>query len=180
MKKLKYLVFLTPVFLLACTSMPPGPNVMVLPGTGKTMATFQADDQACRQFAISHPGTNANDAQLSTGVKTAALGTALGAATGAAVNGGKGAIVGAGVGATMGSLVGAGTGTQTAYTAQMRYDNAYLQCMYAKGHRIPVTTSFSETQATTPSSQPEKQPSATQYGPPPNTTKAPDPQYIVK
>src|SRR5262245_46148439 len=36
-----------------CASTPTGPSVMVLPGTGKTMDQFQADDGRCRQTAAS-------------------------------------------------------------------------------------------------------------------------------
>ena len=36
-----------------CTSTPTGPSVMVLPGPGKTMDQFQADDGHCRQIATS-------------------------------------------------------------------------------------------------------------------------------
>ena len=37
------------------------------------------------------------------------------------------------------SLIAKGSDTDTAGSAQQRYDRAYLQCMYAKGHRIPIT-----------------------------------------
>ena len=45
-----------------CASTPTGPSVMVLPGPGKTMDQFQADDARCRQIATSElqreqPGT---------------------------------------------------------------------------------------------------------------------------
>jgi hypothetical protein len=45
-----------------CASTPTGPSVMVLPGAGKTMDQFQADDARCRQIATSElqrerPGT---------------------------------------------------------------------------------------------------------------------------
>ena len=38
-------------FLQGCASTPTGPSVMVLPGTGRTMDQFQADDGRCRQIA---------------------------------------------------------------------------------------------------------------------------------
>ena len=62
--------------LAACAS---SPRVMVLPGTGKTLDQFHADDAACREWA-----------------------------------------------------------GQQSSTDQWRYDMAYMQCMYAKGNRIPV------------------------------------------
>jgi hypothetical protein len=65
------------VLLGACAS---GPRVMVLPGTGKTLDQFHADDAACREWVAQ----------------------------------------------------------KTSPTSQWRYDMAYMQCMYAKGNRIPV------------------------------------------
>jgi hypothetical protein len=45
-----------------CASTPTGPSVMVLPGPGKAMDQFQADDTRCRQIATGElqrerPGT---------------------------------------------------------------------------------------------------------------------------
>ncbi len=34
-----------------CATIPTGPSVLVLPGTGKTLEQFQADDALCRQWA---------------------------------------------------------------------------------------------------------------------------------
>ncbi|MBS1130604.1 MAG: proline-rich region, partial [Proteobacteria bacterium] len=39
------------LLLGACTVIPTGPSVMVLPGTGQTFERFRADDMDCRQFA---------------------------------------------------------------------------------------------------------------------------------
>ena len=79
----RYFLFLLPLALAACSSMPSGPNVMVLPGKGVSFEQFRADDLLCRQYAASQTGTNSNDAAINSGVKSAALGTALGAAGGA-------------------------------------------------------------------------------------------------
>ncbi|MGZ3158179.1 MAG: YMGG-like glycine zipper-containing protein [Burkholderiaceae bacterium] len=125
--------------LSACTTMPTGPGVLVLPGTGKTFDQFRIDDIDCRQFASSQiGGTTASSASTESGVKSAAVGTVLGAAAGAAINGGRGAGVGAGTGLVFGGLAGTGAANESAYDAQQRYDFGYEQCMYAKGHRIPV------------------------------------------
>ena len=49
---LQILKILIPVFLLsACSTMPSGPSVLVLPGTGKDYNSFHNDDLACRQLA---------------------------------------------------------------------------------------------------------------------------------
>ena len=41
------------VVLLAsgCVTVPPGPSVAVMPGSGKTFEQFQSDDASCRQWA---------------------------------------------------------------------------------------------------------------------------------
>jgi hypothetical protein len=130
-----------PVLLLlgSCAAVPTGPSVLVLPGTGKNFDQFRGDDAVCRQFAAFQAGGR-TPAQAATaaGVGTAAAGTALGAATGAAIGGGEGAAVGAGAGLAAGGLAGAGAASTSAETAQERYDIGYIQCMYAKGNRVPV------------------------------------------
>ncbi len=78
---------------------PTGPNVMVLPGLGKSLEEFNADDQACRQWGLQATGRNP--------------------ASGAA-----------------GSEASGGTQYSGA-EGQWRYDIAYQQCMYSKGHQIP-------------------------------------------
>jgi hypothetical protein len=73
--------------ITGCASLPTGPNVMALPGTGVPFDQFRNDDALCEQYANSQ--------------------------------------VGGGTGAASGSE----------YEMQQRYDVAYVQCMYAKGHR---------------------------------------------
>ncbi|MDE1183509.1 YMGG-like glycine zipper-containing protein [Paraburkholderia sp.] len=125
----------------ACAVMPPqGPSMAALPGTGKTFDQFRADDGSCRQYASQQTGgVSANQAATSSAIGSAAVGTALGAAAGAAFNGGPGAAVGAGVGLLAGSMVGAGAAQGSAYDVQRRYDDAYMQCMYAAGEKVPVS-----------------------------------------
>jgi hypothetical protein len=74
--------------LSACTVLPTGPNVLVLPAVGKPMDLFQVEEGECRAYA-----------QQQLGVAPA----------------------------------------QTASTTvlQVRYDRAYVQCMYAKGNVVP-------------------------------------------
>lgn len=138
---------LSPLMLLllvgACTTMPTGPSVLVLPGTGKSFDQFRADDFECRQFAGGQVGAPpAAQAASESGVASAAVGTAVGAAAGAAIGGGRGAAVGAGTGLLLGALAGTGAAESSGYTVQQRYNNGYMQCMYAKGHRIPVSGRF--------------------------------------
>ena len=93
----KFPVLVTLLALGACVTTPSGPSVMVLPGTGKTFDQFRADDGLCQQYAAAQVGGQTPDAAAgSSGVRSAAVGTILGAAAGAAINGGRGASVGAG------------------------------------------------------------------------------------
>lgn len=127
--------------LTACTVMPTGPTVMVLPGSGQPIESFRADDGYCREYAyIQIGGKTAEQASRESAVTSAAVGTAVGALAGAAIGGGKqGAAVGAGAGLLMGSAVGSDTARSSGYGTQRQYDNAYVQCMYSKGHRVPVS-----------------------------------------
>lgn len=73
----------------ACATVPSAPSVLALPGSGKSVDAFRADDLQCQQDA---------SAQVATGESSRAL--------------------------------------------QRRYDAAYIQCMYAKGHKVPVPGDF--------------------------------------
>ena len=136
-----YLLPVAVALLMAgCTTLPPsGPGVMVLPGNGKTFDQFRFDDGDCRQFAAMQSGVTPGAAAVDSGLRSAAIGTLLGAAAGAAFNGSRGAAVGAGTGLLVGSSAGTGAASSSAYGAQRRYDFGYTQCMYAKGHRVPVS-----------------------------------------
>jgi len=135
------LLMLVP-FLGACATVPTGPSVMVLPGSGKSFEQFQADDAMCRQWAYQQTGTTPGEAASGSGVTSAVVGTALGAAAGAAIGAaagspGIGAAAGAGGGLLLGSAAGASGAQYSGYHVQRRYDIAYQQCMYAKGNQIP-------------------------------------------
>jgi YMGG-like Gly-zipper len=125
--------------MAGCVSVPNGPSKMALPGSGKTFQQFSLDDQNCRQYALNQIGGKTAAQQSNDSfVQSAALGTAIGAVVGAAAGGHHGVGVGAATGLATGSMVGASSARASAYTVQQRYDNAYLQCMYATGHKIPV------------------------------------------
>ncbi len=126
--------------VMACVHLPTGPSVMTLPGSGKSFEQFRYDDYDCRRYAYEQVGgiTPQQSARTS-GIEGAAIGAGLGAATGAAIAGGGGAAMGAGTGLLAGGLVGSGTASTSAYINQQRYDISYIQCMYAKGHRVPVS-----------------------------------------
>jgi hypothetical protein len=128
------------LFIGACVSMPSGPDVLVLPGTGKNFDQFRSDDAVCRQYAFEQVGgASPNTIASDSGVRSAAVGTVLGAAAGAAINGGRGAAVGAGTGLAIGGLAGTGTAESSRSGLQQRYDTGYVQCMYAHGNRVPVS-----------------------------------------
>jgi len=133
------------VFLSACTTLPSGPNVMVLPGVGKPFDQFQVDDMVCRQYAQGQIGITPEQGGTQRTVGGAVIGTLLGAAAGAAIGAAAGspdvgAAVGAGTGLLMGSAAGAEAGSAASGSLQRRYDVAYVQCMYAKGNQVPGAT----------------------------------------
>ena len=170
MKTATKVVSLGALLLLGgCVSMPSGPGVMVLPGTGKNFDQFRADDMECRQFASNQVGGSTPDsAAENSGLKSAAVGTAVGALAGAIVGGRQGAATGAGAGLIIGGASGAGAATGSQRTLQQRYDFGYQQCMYGKGHRIPTAGRFDYGAARRPIS-------STYTPPPPPTASAPPP-----
>jgi outer membrane lipoprotein SlyB len=115
--------------------------MMTLPGSGKSFDQFRNDEYQCRQYASEQVGgVTARQAAMSSGVESAAIGAGLGAAAGALLFGdGEGAAIGAGMGLLAGGLSGSGTARTSGHIGQQRYDNSYIQCMYAQGHRVPVS-----------------------------------------
>ena len=160
----------------SCVSMPSGPGVMVLPGSGKNFDQFRADDMECRQFASSQvnggtPDGNAENSAL----KSAAVGTAVGAAAGALLGGHSGAGSGAAAGLIVGSAAGAGAAGSSQRTLQQRYDIGYTQCMYAKGHQIPQAGRYDNTRRPVSSYTPPAPGAYTPPPPPPGAYAPPPP-----
>jgi hypothetical protein len=160
--KLKLAIPAAVLVLAGCVSVPTGPSVTVLPGTRKSFEQFRYDEGSCRQYAYeSIGGQTATASQQDAAVSGAVIGTVIGALAGAAIGGhGSDAAVGAGVGLLGGSLAGASAGNASAYESQRRYDSAFVQCMYGKGHRVPVARGY-----TAPRQQ--------YYAPPPPSQGAP-------
>jgi hypothetical protein len=160
--------------LAGCASTPPGPSVMVLPGTGKSFDQFRSDDFECRQYALAYSGGNTPDqAGTSAGLNTTAIGAAVGAVAGAAIGGsGEAALAGAGLGTATGALAGTSSAAYSAHTVQGRYDIGFTQCMYAKGHKVPVAGSYRGQPASTGSSYRQATPPPP---PPPAGTPPPPP-----
>jgi hypothetical protein len=165
-----------PLLITACVTMPSGPSMMVLPGTGKSFEQFRADDMECRNYALqSVGGTTPSQAASDSGVKSAAVGTVLGAAAGAAMGGHEGAEVGAGTGLLVGGMAGAQSAQASSYGVQRRYDIGYVQCMYAKGHKVPVSGRTYRQSRPAPAYYP---PSASDIPPPPAGTPPPPPPDV--
>lgn len=164
------------LLLGACASVPSGPSQLVLPGTGKPFDVFRADELECRQYASdSIGGRNAESAATESTARSAALGTVVGAVAGAAIGGSRGAGVGAGTGLLLGTASGAGSGNPSASGTQRRYDNAYVQCMYAKGHRVPVTGGFTSVSSPAPAAPAAVAPPRPAMPPPPPPAGSPPP-----
>ena len=157
------------VLFTGCATVPSGPSVMVLPGQGRTFDSFQTDDYTCRNWAAQQTGATPSDVSTRNTIGGAAIGTLLGAAAGAAIGAaagspGTGAAVGAGVGILGGTAAGASASQPASASLQSRYDAAYMQCMYAKGHQIPVRRgsqpAYSSQSAVTPLPPPPPPPAA--------------------
>jgi outer membrane lipoprotein SlyB len=158
------------VFLGACTVLPTGPSVMVLPGSGYSIENFREDDMYCRQYAhIQIGGKTAEDAGRESAVTSAVVGAAIGAVAGAALGGNRGAAAGAGVGLLVGSASGAEAARSSTIGTQRQYDNAYVQCMYSKGHRVPVSGNMATPRAVA------RTPEANIPPPPPGAPPPPPP-----
>jgi len=81
--------YLLPTLLLAgCSTLPTGPDILVLPGTGKSNGQFRDDDGNCRQLAQQQLASSPAPDSIEEG--------------------------------------------------QQIYDISYMQCMYGKGHRVPI------------------------------------------
>jgi len=164
------------VLLLAalggCAVMPSGPSAMALPGSRQSFEQFRSDDEACRQFALQQIGGQTAQRAADDAVAASALtGAAVGALAGAAIGGSQGAGVGAGTGLVVGSAVGSGSAASAGWDAQRRYDAAYLQCMYAHGHKVPVP----ESAYRAPSAPPGIAPLPPGVPPPPRGAPPPPP-----
>ena len=171
----------TLVLLGACTSMPTGPAVLVLPGTGKSFEQFRADDGLCREYALQHiGGKEPNQVAADSGFRSAVAGTVIGAAAGAVIGGHEGAGVGAGTGLLVGGLAGTEAAEVSGYDAQRRYDFGYIQCMYAQGHRVPVSGRFTVERSERPGLSATRPPSRSAPPPPPGEPPPPPPDVLPR
>jgi hypothetical protein len=170
------------LLLTACATVPTGPSILVLPGTGKNFEQFQVDDAVCRQWALQQTGTTPNQAVVASAVTPRSRWSVAGSeqrsrrrwerATGAAV--------GAGVGLFGGTAVGAGNAYGSSISVQGHYDIGYVQCMYTKGNQIPVSrgSQSAYTSAAPPPPPPPQRPP--DVPPPPEGTPPPPPPGLVR
>jgi hypothetical protein len=182
MIRIRGVVLVGAATLAGCATIPEGPSVMALPGAGKSYEAFREDAAVCQMYAQQAIGeTTPGQAATDSAIKSGAAGTAIGAAAGALIGAatgdpGVGAAIGAGGGLLVGSTAGTGAYGVGASTVQDRYDATYVQCMYAKGNKVPVSASY-ETMSSQYSPPPPNQPpppgadSATP--PPPGTSQIP-------
>ncbi|WP_241911595.1 glycine zipper family protein [Telmatospirillum siberiense] len=153
-----------------------------MPANNKPFDVFAQEQATCKQYAtqqVSGQAEEANQRAVGAGLLT----TALGAGLGAAVGGGKGAGVGAAGGAVVGSAIGASGSNHTQSTIQQQYDNAYSQCMYAKGNQVvqppaPVVVHPTVIYAAPPPPVVYAPPPAVIYAPPPGVVYAPPPGAV--
>ena len=166
------------ILLACCVVVPTAPMVTVLPGSTKAFDQFRLDDADCRNFAYSTVA-GPSQAATNTAAANAAAGTALGAAAGAIIgsasgSAGAGAAMGAGTGLLFGSAAGANALGYSYYGLQRQYDAAYVQCMYARGNKVPARVYIGSGQGYPPSrySVPAPAPSGTPPAryPPPEAT----------
>jgi uncharacterized protein YcfJ len=123
----------------ACSTLPSGPSVAVMPAPNKPFEVFQHDDLVCRDYASRSLGVNPATQEQNQVASGAVAGAAVGAVAGAVLSGGDGEDIaqGAGAGMIAGTAMGADRARHDSYQLQQRYDIAYMQCMYSKGNQVP-------------------------------------------
>lgn len=130
------LVSLVCIGSVGCAELPIRPNLPVYVQHGQTLAQYQQDAAACRQFAAETIGTSDPRAVVRSaalaGLTAALVGAVLGAIVGGPLAGGIGAAVGAGAGGAFGGT----RAKRAADLLQHRYDTAYGVCMDHAGHRV--------------------------------------------
>jgi hypothetical protein len=154
-----------------CATVPTGPSVRVLPAPGKSFEQFMAEDDVCRQWASRQLGQSPQETANESTARSAVVGTAIGAGAGAllgaaAGNPAAGAAIGGGSGLLLGTASGAGAGEARGMDAQRRYDNTYVQCMYAKGNQIPGTIRRARPSRSVPPPPPGYEAAPPDYYPP--------------
>ena len=146
-RKFRILVICAVVLALAsgCATAPLGPTVSVMPAPGKPFELFQQEEKECQEFAAKNMKAYV-DKINGEAVGKAVVGTVIGIGIAALLLGGRGGgfgrrVVGTGaaLGAAAGASQGAADSANSSATLQEMFDNAFMQCMYAKGNQVPGT-----------------------------------------
>lgn len=138
------------VMLTACVSTPTAPSVITLPGKGVSFEQFRADDYDCRVFAFQQlEGKTLQPTSQSRGTENAATGQS--------------------------AAPGPVSATATMHGNQRQYDIHYIQCMYAKGHRVPMLGKMTGDQADVETASPKIIAPPSGFKPPPPPTGNPPP-----
>ena len=118
-----FCLLITLIMLTACVSTPTAPSVITLPGKGISFEQFRVDDYNCRMFAFQQlEGKAPQLVQHSSGTANGAAATGQGSVADTAQGG-------------MPQPVPA---TTAMHRSQRQFDIHYIQCMYARGHRVPM------------------------------------------
>ncbi len=152
--------------LAGCAMQPTGPSISVFPAPYKPFEVFQQDQYACEDYAANQVRGGA-EAANNRAVGAAAVGTALGLALGAATGEGRAASFGAAAGGAVGSTIGANESQRANFSLQRRYDNAYAECMYAKGNQVAGYRGYGPPPPPPPGGRYGPPPPDDRYGPPP-------------
>ena len=168
----------------ACVTVPGGPSVMVLPGSGKPFEVFQADDDSCRQWASHQIGAGPNELVAGGAVERcdyrnpAWRGARRRHRRRSRQSGPWARPWVPGVVCSSARPRAPMRMSQTGMSMQQRYDTAYTQCMYAKGNQIPTAASWAPRRtgyAAPPPPPPPPPPPANAPAPEPPSAAAPAP-----
>ena len=130
-------------------AVPVGPKVSVLPGTGKNITEFQQSDEVCRDYAMRIIGQKPVDQKAG------------------------------GDAGTAGSVKNTSNPRLYGNEAQYYYDEAYVQCMYASGHQVPVPAEYANSMVQSPAKTvPGGQGKAVPAPPPFDPPSSPPPDYV--
>jgi hypothetical protein len=174
---------LSVVIVAGCAHTPDGPLATAVPPPEKPFADFQADQAACKQYAASQVQGQAeqvNHRAVAAGLLGTLLGAGLGAAGGSfSGSAGSGAAVGAaGAALLAGGFGAAGTADQQ-HLIQTQYDNAFTQCMYARGNDVPGFPPHQVAAAAPAPPPPQPAPAAAPHVPATSSSApAPDPALV--
>ena len=103
---------------------------------------FEKENEECKYYAYQQMGgQQAEQREQQNAAAHAVIGALIGVASGGLIgagvgHAGAGAGIGAGSGLIAGSASGAAAASRSSGTLQNLYDNAYIQCHYAKGNQV--------------------------------------------